>query len=52
MVARFIEMGFPVEKVTMALEHAGGGGDREAAVLQWLLDHEEVSCLDPLVSAV
>jgi hypothetical protein len=47
-------MGFPVEKVTMALEHAGGGGgDREAAVLQWLLDHEEeVSCSIPLVITV
>ncbi|KAM0912060.1 hypothetical protein ACQ4PT_013025 [Festuca glaucescens] len=46
MVAHFIEMGFPAEKVAMALEHAGrggGGGDKEADVLQWLLDQKEGS---------
>ncbi|KAK1613145.1 hypothetical protein QYE76_036818 [Lolium multiflorum] len=44
MVAHFIEMGFPAEKVAMALEHAGrGGGDKEADVLQWLLDKQEGS---------
>ncbi|KAM0914955.1 hypothetical protein ACQ4PT_011172 [Festuca glaucescens] len=48
MVAHFTEMGFPAEKVAMALEHAGrggggGGGDKEAAVLQWLLDQKEGS---------
>ncbi|XP_047056317.1 DNA (cytosine-5)-methyltransferase DRM2-like [Lolium rigidum] len=45
MVAHFIEMGFPAEKVAMALEHAGrgGGGDKEADVLQWLLDQQKGS---------
>ncbi|XP_047058429.1 probable inactive DNA (cytosine-5)-methyltransferase DRM1B [Lolium rigidum] len=45
MVAHFIEMGFPAEKVAMALEHAGrgGGGDTEADVLQWLLDQQKGS---------
>ncbi|XP_047057924.1 DNA (cytosine-5)-methyltransferase DRM2-like [Lolium rigidum] len=40
MVDRFIEMGFPAEKVRKALEHAGGRQDEEA-ILEWLVAHQE-----------
>ncbi|KAM0895786.1 hypothetical protein ACQ4PT_023602 [Festuca glaucescens] len=41
MVDRFIEMGFPAEKVRKALEHAGGEQDEEEAVLECLVAHQE-----------
>jgi hypothetical protein len=49
MVDRFIEMGFPAEKVHKALEHAGGRQDKEA-VLEWLVAHQEVICSVLLIS--
>jgi uncharacterized UBP type Zn finger protein len=52
MVDRFIEMGFPAEKVRKALEHARGARDEEEAVLEWLVAHQEVSCSVLLISAM
>ncbi|KAF7047096.1 hypothetical protein CFC21_056063 [Triticum aestivum] len=34
-------MGFPAEKVAMAVKHAGGGQDEDDAVLDWLINHED-----------
>ncbi|KAM0835426.1 hypothetical protein ACQ4PT_062949 [Festuca glaucescens] len=41
MADRFIEMGFPAEKVRKAFERAGGEQDEEEAVLEWLVAHQE-----------
>ena len=52
MADRFIEMGFPAEKVRLALEHAGGGPYEEEHVLEWLVAHQEVSYPVHLISTM